>query len=236
MTTYGNSGRKLTLDPTKKIKKINENHENFEQMMSNFNIIIKDAGYPVLKATARHTHGRLIARSPIVTGSYVLSHKVGLNGKDSSVTYGDPLPVDEHGERIAQPNRRSVVGYAIAKGQQVIAKAHRPKKFVLSNSIHYAPNVEFMGWANSPAYHVYALTLLEMREEMKPIVSEIHKKIFRLMTKVKNNAIKNKQMKDEYVREELMAMDADADTGMISGYGESKTGGAFDSDIVKKRQ
>lgn len=240
MPTFGQTGRKLTLDPTKKVV---ENHKDFQQVVHNMKIVYKNISYPLLKAAARHTHGRLIARSPIVTGAYVLSHKVGLNGKDSNFEPGVPLQVDDTGRRIPLKNRRSIVGRAIAAGQKVIQTPQKPTKFVLSNSNPYADKVEFIGWKNTRAYHVYGLTRLEMKEELKPIFSKIRKEIFELMHKVKKNKAKMKaQEVERYIESFHMAPDLmddiKAETGMVSGYGESETGGAFgnDNDIVRKKK
>lgn len=130
----------------------------------------------ILKDAARKTLARLCANSPIRTGRYCLSHKVGLNRAST----------DTEPNRFTRiTDRRTIVGRARGIGQQVIMRAKETDTIVINNTAHYASRVEYLGWPAPPVgiwtgeigpYHVYGLTTEEMRHKLKDVIVEFRNK------------------------------------------------------------
>jgi len=132
---------------------------------------------------ARKTLAKLVARSPVLTGQYILSHKVGINEPDLS--YEHTLPTLKLRKNISKGkqigtnigvNRRSVEMKAKSVGQQKIMQAGYKDTIYISNSVPHAVNVEYLGWAKKPALHVYGLTKAEMRLQAQAIVKAFENK------------------------------------------------------------
>jgi len=179
MPSISRTGQNLTLNPTKTAR---TQHESFQKVIKNLQLTVKHAAPYVMKTMARRIHGRLVSRSPIVSGSYVLSHQIGMHGKNSEVVTVDS-PTGSAGERIPHPNRRGIASQATNRAQRIIGNAKGFSRIIISNSIHYAINVEYLGWLSpdgkkaTPPYFVYTQTDLDMKSEMPEIIKDAESKL-----------------------------------------------------------
>lgn len=130
----------------------------------------------IKKEVARRCFNRIVdheePRAPLYTGSYIASHRIGINAPDLSYTQVDiknALTVSE--------------ARAIARGYlSVIAQAKPGDSIHLSNSVNkrgfsWAINVEYAGWglsATSP-YHVYEKAMMRTQDEVQQIAQEMAK-------------------------------------------------------------
>ena len=103
----------MTLSPTAARQHNIGEFDRLIEIMKKTEIEIKNAEHEVMKATARKFLGALIKRSPILTGRYVKSHKVGIDSPDDSIA---PNAYD-----IAA-DRKSAASSALMSGLNVIKK------------------------------------------------------------------------------------------------------------------
>ena len=135
-------------------------YRTFVKAIEEVEIVIKDMSSDIIKDIARKTLGRLISRSPILTGRYVSNHKVN-DSASSNISQKFT---------VAQKDRKSATGFAIANGFRVIGHLKDPEKITISNTVHYAQKVE-TGWETAPGYFVYTHTMNDMLEEAPWIIS-----------------------------------------------------------------
>ena len=112
---------------------------------------IKEASREFRIDVATKAFKRIVARSPIHTGSYVLSHRIGVKAKDSSVAMRLFPAVNKEGVKKE------------ALGELIKLKQVGPfDTIIISNCIPHNINVEYVGWKHTPAYQVYGLTFIEL--------------------------------------------------------------------------
>jgi len=148
----------MTIKPTIK------GYRTFVRAIDEIEVIIKNSSGNIVKEIAKKTLGRLISRSPIVTGRYVSNHKVNdFTSSNISQKFTEE-----------QDNRKAATGFAIANGFNVIGRLENPKKITISNTVDYAQNVE-TGWdignKHVSGYFVYTHTTNDMLEEAPWIIS-----------------------------------------------------------------
>ena len=168
----------MTLSPTAARQHNIGEFDRLIEIMKKTEIEIKNAEHEVMKATARKFLGALIKRSPILTGRYVKSHKVGIDSPDDSIApnaYG-----------IAA-DRKSAASSALMSGLNVIKNAQKFSSIYISNSLHYAKNVEYLGWKNTGPYYVYHHATMDIMEDTSKIIKKyINQAIENAVKKGKN--------------------------------------------------
>lgn len=105
----------------------------------------------------------VVGFSPVWSGTYVESHKVGLDNiilEHEKPYYGPPFP-DKLNEGHALALKVGVVNDL----SPVIDKAEFRNTIFISNSIPYANQVEF-GGGLTPAYHPYGRAALKLKAKM----------------------------------------------------------------------
>jgi hypothetical protein len=98
---------------------------------------------------------RIIARSPVQTGSYVLSHRVGADGADNSIAMRPDTYIEQNPDGL----RTQVLADLAAE----IKRVPKGVSIYVSNSVGHAPNVEYIGWKRRGPYHVYGLSVMEIK-------------------------------------------------------------------------
>jgi hypothetical protein len=153
----------MTLKPTETKKYNVAQFGRMRQIMEQLKVEIKGSKEDVLKDIASKFLGALIKRSPILTGRYVKSHKVGIDQKDTSTAslIG-----------TLQKDRRSAAASALMSGLNVIRSAQKFNAIYISNSLHYAHKVEYTGWKNSPPYFVYHHATMDMMGKADEVIKK----------------------------------------------------------------
>jgi len=113
-----------------------------------------------VRTVAHEVYNHIVNNTPIWTGSYMLSHRVGINQKSSEPpTYVNqeegflglaPGQADEYRSRAYS----RILDLSIQDNIQFV---------YISNDIGHAADVEYIGWANTPAYHVYGKAYLRAK-------------------------------------------------------------------------
>jgi len=137
----------------------------------------------------------LVDLSPVSTGSYVLSHRIGINQKDTSVTlkkgpnpglykvlaFGNPARASALHEKAVFRSLKKAKTTAKPKALKQINKKLKKigpdDSVIISNSIPHAVNVEYVGWMKTPPYQVYGLTYEYLRLKEKSIMKKVEAKM-----------------------------------------------------------
>jgi hypothetical protein len=154
---------------------------NSNEVASFFNQVFKmigDKTTEMIRDAGAATFRALVWRSPVMHGSYVNSHRIGINGKETGrppINYQDRYP---SGRMKSDADKE-----ALDRELPVLKRITLPTEtFVMSNDIEHAINVESLGWKNrhggSPGRKVYTLTGIELRERILPaLIKKYEKKI-----------------------------------------------------------
>lgn len=142
-------------------------HKKFKQALEDFKEEIRNEGNLVLRKYAMAAYNGVIAHSPIYTGRYVLSHRVGIGHKDTSVNKPILHVAQFKADAIGKGAMLWRV-YGKLNALRATAKAKiltatlLDRKIIISNSVEYAEQVEYLGWHfgqhHVPPYHVYGKT------------------------------------------------------------------------------
>jgi hypothetical protein len=133
------------------------------------------------RLAARIALKKLIYRSPARTGNYIRSHKVGISKSQTGRGIGKShAPVIEaFTEPMEGSEKLAFMAEQYNKKKGYISTAQLLDSITIYNIIPYAKNVEYLGWSGDydisggyggqvrswyrPPYHVYGLTIEEMR-------------------------------------------------------------------------
>jgi len=141
--------------------------KEFEKELMNFENEI-DAEVLLLKIiTARYAARRLAKESPVWQGTYVKSHRVGLGSQDKS---HEPIPLSLPGFLPPKASSAKAAKFkqrAVKTMHEKILNTKLGEKIVLSNSVPYADQVEFLGWMKTSAHHTYGKTMLGIKTNAK---------------------------------------------------------------------
>ena len=156
------------------------NAKKFSKKLKNFVENVGQRANRANKKIAKTAFKSIVDKSPVRTGSYVLSHRIGIKKLTSSPTRGrgfaatyvnQPKPGEKF-QRITKKQFHAVKTIAM-KQTSKIDKARYFSRIVIGNNIHYADNVEYLGWARTGPYHVYGRTIEEMKLKIPFIVKQI---------------------------------------------------------------
>ena len=127
------------------IKELNDFKEDIDKEIS-----------ATLKKTAELAFDTLIGFSPVYTGSYVMSHRIGLNGPSSSPpSLHAGLSLGSNAKNTARSRKSK-----LSKIDKNITSIH------ITNDLYYAMNVEY-GWATGhPGWFPFTNTENVMRTAM----------------------------------------------------------------------
>lgn len=109
---------------------------------------------------AKEALALLIDQSPFSTGSYIASHRVGINVMSTDYTIMAP----------GTTTREAIKAEALIVGQAAIMASKIMDSIYLSNGIFYAANVEYLGWVFTPPYFTYATTREYIRHAAQQIM------------------------------------------------------------------
>jgi hypothetical protein len=112
---------------------------------------------------AKEIFTRVITRSPVDTGSFCLSNKVGIGVIDHSKVF----------KTVPALNATAIKAEALAAGVAKIMSSGSADTIYISNSIPHALIVEKLGWKNTPAYFVYGLSLAGVRVKLPQIIKRV---------------------------------------------------------------
>lgn len=154
------------------------------KMKQQFNVLVENfegkAEAELTKRLRRFTREalrRIVERSPVWTGAYVKSHRVGIKksktGRGFSGTH-EPVvfapPGGPYPKRMSEAQANALRKQIYNKLKSRISRVEIGDTVAIFNNIPYADRVEFIGWpppewtGMSPGpYHVYSLTKAEMR-------------------------------------------------------------------------
>jgi hypothetical protein len=135
---------------------------------------IEQAG-EIKKQAAREAFKSVVAKSPVKTGSYVLSHRIGI--KATKTATGEPnlkrgapfkATYKNQGEDFTGMTKIqfAAVKQAALKRMSKINRAKPLHEIIIANNIHYADKVEYLGWERTGPYHVYGNTIAELQVKL----------------------------------------------------------------------
>lgn len=132
------------------------------------------------KDVAREAFRSVVEKSPVKTGSYVSSHRIGIRKSAATIEGGPGRPFGttllnqgEDFRGMTAGEFRQAKANAL-KNMSAVNRARPGDIIVIGNNIHYADQVEYIGWhgrtKSTPPYHVYGRTWAEMEVKMPFIV------------------------------------------------------------------
>lgn len=146
---------------------------NFKIELDSFIEEIKDKTAEAVREVSKQAFMFVVAFSPkpqnalYSRGSYVLSHRIGINTLESDYTI---VPGDEDQKDFGAQN----------EALSLIGKLDRVKAgdtVIISNSIPWADKVEYIGWydppRNHPPYNTYKKAVAGTNEELNNIIAEL---------------------------------------------------------------
>ena len=101
----------------------------------------------------------LIIASPVRTGNYIKSHKVGIN---TQVMHHEPVNFQWH-EPMPEAMALALKQALFTELAAETLEADFDDFIIISNSIPYADRVEFIGWMLTPAYHPFGKAKLALK-------------------------------------------------------------------------
>jgi len=150
------------------------NNAAFSEAIGKFKAEIYRTVTNVTKAIVKDVYTRIVNKSPVWTGSYVSSHRIGIDKIDGTIT---DLHPDEFTDRF--PPQADFMEAERFKAEAMDQKFRMDilqyplKKVIISNSIHYADKVEYLGWKKTPAYHVYGLSREETVASINTVTGRV---------------------------------------------------------------
>ena len=126
---------------------------SYEAALDVFDKKVKGAIAGVIKKTAEECYREIVATSPHETGSYISSHRIGINAVDGSDTvYDKKNPI---AEGTAKAN--ALTELQKLNGLKDTDTVYISNSVGFSNENHYswAANVEYTGWPSKGPYLVY---------------------------------------------------------------------------------
>jgi len=139
---------------------VNASLDKFKKQLNQFKKDVEEESRELRVSLAREAFTRIVARSPVSTGSYCLSHRISVGGsRDPSVT-----------RKIFVTNDQEAVKTTALKQLAKLLNVGPFDPITISNSISHNINVEYIGWKKTPAYHVFGLTFIELfiKAKVKP--------------------------------------------------------------------
>jgi hypothetical protein len=142
----------------------------------------------VKRRAARIALKKLLNRSPARTGNYMRSHKVGIlkteggrgigKGAETKITSEMEKEIIAGGglhPKMDQAKKQMLIQELYQKKSAYISRFQLEDDITIYNNIEYADRVEYLGWrdlfpeakVHTPPYHVYGLTIQEMRQVIK---------------------------------------------------------------------
>jgi len=132
---------------------------------------LEDAIEVVVKETAKTAMKEVVSRSPIWSGAYILSHRVGVNGKSSR----GPVRLDIVTDGGFPPKMSSVEAekakQAALSELNRLRTVHGVKSIVISNEAQHALEVEYGNDVNLPARNIYAHSEIAAHMELDRLIS-----------------------------------------------------------------
>ena len=142
-----------------------------------------DAATDAKKEAAAECFKRVVKKSPVWSGPYVKSHKIGVGKIDrraaKSVIQAD-MENSQQGmaSEILYPQKMSSAEAAALKSElnefetRILLgkKVNIDIPIYVSNSVSHASEVEYIGWKKTGPYHVYGLTAEEMKTRLSQIL------------------------------------------------------------------
>lgn len=160
----------------------------FSDMIHDLIDEVRSAPAKVQHKLARTAISALVSRSPVLTGRYVMSHRLEFGAADE--TYEDaedyPQATDDHKPKTKRKtlpkDRRQFVNSAQATlfrkaGVPLHQEGANITSMHISNNVPYADKVEFLGWQNVGPYFVYTHSYNDVMAAIPDILSEIHSEI-----------------------------------------------------------
>ena len=129
------------------------NLRSYEAALDVFDKKVKGAIAGVIKKTAEECYREIVATSPCETGSYIASHRIGINAVDGSDTvYTKKNPLAK-----AAAQAQALTELQKLNGLKDTDVVYISNSVGFSNANHYswAANVEYSGWNNKNPYLVF---------------------------------------------------------------------------------
>ena len=125
----------------------------YEAALNVFDKKVKGAIAGVIKKTAEECYREIVARSPHKTGSYIASHRIGINDVDGS----DTVFSKENPTSKAAAQAQALTELQKLTGLEDTDVVYISNSVGFSNPNHYswAANVEYSGWNNKNPYLVF---------------------------------------------------------------------------------
>ena len=135
---------------------------------------ITDSANEFRKDMARKAFASVVEKSPVKTGSYVSSHRVGIKASAANISRGRPFEStsinQQQNFKGLTKQQHTAVKQDALKNMAKINKAKLTDVIVIANNIFYADRVEYLGWERTPPYHVYGRTIAELEVQIPFLV------------------------------------------------------------------
>lgn len=144
------------------IKRQNRLKGSFDKQLQEFIGNITQRTILGKREMARQALSYMIKLSPVWTGAYVKSHKVGVNSVDGTFEQPDPFMnlLKKKTEAQAYAIKAETEAVNTAKLQ---AATRIFDEIYISNSAPHAMMVEYIGWKKTGPYHIYKKTQLKVK-------------------------------------------------------------------------
>jgi len=126
---------------------------SYEAALNVFDKKVKGAIAGVIKKTVEECYREIVDTSPWETGSYISSHRIGINAVDGS----DTVFSKENPTSKAAAQAQALTELSKLTGLQDTDIVYISNSVGFSNENHYswAANVEYSGWNNKGPYLVF---------------------------------------------------------------------------------
>ncbi|RLD57846.1 MAG: hypothetical protein DRI97_04435 [Bacteroidetes bacterium] len=144
------------------------NKKELEAFLDKCKLTIAAAPHKFAKETATRAIDSVTRRSPVKSGRYIKSHRVTIDGEA-------PAPPEKmkFGTIPQSTAVQSVMGSLLLK----VSAAKQFKKITISNGLHYARNIEYLGWEKTGPYQVYHHAMNDIKASMPSVIRDIRAEI-----------------------------------------------------------
>ena len=151
------------------------NLKAFTASLNIFDKKVKSQIAAILKETAKGCYEEIVATSPHLTGSYIASHRIGVNGIDGSDTVypkKNPQP-----EGVVKQVALQQLGKLDGLKHTDIVYITNSVGFSNPNHYSWAANIEYTGWKGRGPYLVFEKALQFTLNRIPQYVNHIKEKI-----------------------------------------------------------
>jgi hypothetical protein len=144
----------------------------FAADISEFARRTKLKGATVVKKIAFDGLRGVMKKSPVDTGRFRASWRVGINTPDLSTAPKLKAGSSDDSGRLRDDKGKFVSGFGAGSGNQVINRANWGDTIFITNNLPYGPRLE-NGWSKQAPQGMLKLTFLELRTSLARAVASV---------------------------------------------------------------